>query len=152
MPAGSIAWLEAERNLWNVAISRARVHLVLVGDRAFWASRRGVGAELATIEAAADESVKDDLLLQRLYDRLSHTGAVVELAATKYGYECDALVRLEGQSKVVLLDRAALTMDAARHLRLQYQRVALLTAPDGSEPVIRLPAWKLYDRADPDMR
>ena len=31
MPAGSTAWLEAERNLWNVAISRARVHLVLVG-------------------------------------------------------------------------------------------------------------------------
>ena len=74
MPAGSVAWLEAERNLWNVAISRARVHLVLVGDRAFWAARRGVGAELATIEAATDESAKDDLLFQRLpawelYDR-----------------------------------------------------------------------------------
>jgi hypothetical protein len=152
MPAGSIAWLEAERNLWNVAISRARVHLVLVGDRAFWSARRGVGAELATIEAATDESAKDDLLLQRLYDRLSRPAAAVELDVTKYGYKCDALVHLDDRSTAVLLDRTDLTMDAARHLRLQYRRVALLAAPDGSDNAIRLPAWKLYDRADPDMR
>ena len=152
MPAGSVAWLEAERNLWNVAISRARVHLVLVGDRAFWAARRGVGAELATIEAATDESAKDDLAAPAPLHRLSRTAAIVELDVTMYGYKCDALVHLDGRSTAVLLDRTDLTMDGARHLRLQYRRVALLTAPDGSDDVIRLPAWKLYDRADPDMR
>ncbi len=146
MPAGSIAWLEADRNLWNVAISRARAHLVLVGDRTFWATRRGVGAELATIEAASDAVARDDPLLQRLHDRLSSApGAVVELDVTRHGYNCDALVHVGGQSTAVLLDRTAPTTDAARHLRLQYRRVALLMAPGESGEVVRLPAWKLYD-------
>ena len=151
MPGSSIAWLEAARNLWNVAISRARVHLVVVGNHAFWSSRRGVGAELAAIDAAVDEPAKDDLLLQRLYARLSSIpGAIVELAVSVNGYTCDALVHRDGRSTVVLLDRTALAMDAARHLRLQYRRVALLTAPDRSRDTVRVPAWRLYERADPD--
>ena len=70
MPGGSIAWLEAERNLWNVAISRARSHLIVVGNRSFWARRRGVGAELAEIDAASDLMEKGDPLLDRLYEWL----------------------------------------------------------------------------------
>ena len=47
MSAGTIAWLESARNLWNVAISRARAHLIVVGDKPFWERRDGVGADLA---------------------------------------------------------------------------------------------------------
>lgn len=153
MPSGSIAWLEAERNLWNVAISRARVHLVVVGDHDFWSARRGVGAELASIDAAVDETIKDDVLLERLFVQLSGTSsAVVDLAATMYGYVCDAVLHRDGGSSAVVLDRAALAMDPARHLRLQYRRVALLSAPDGSADAIRVPAWRLYDRPDPNRK
>ncbi|MDG4803398.1 AAA domain-containing protein [Micromonospora sp. WMMD980] len=146
MPGGSVAWLEAERNLWNVAISRARAHLIVVGDRAFWTSRQGAGAELAAVNAAADgPAADDDPLLQRLYARLSGIpGASVELAVTVHGHPCDALVKIDGDSKAVLLDRPAPTIDPARHLRLQYRRLELLTPPHNA---VRLPAWQLYDTA-----
>ncbi|MGA3564616.1 caspase, EACC1-associated type [Melissospora conviva] len=146
MPGGSIAWLEAERNLWNVAISRARAHLLIVGDRTFWANRPGIGSELATVNAGDDEAPKDDPLLQRLYNRLNRTpGTILEMTTTVHGHRCDASVHLNGQSTTILLDRSAQTTDTARHLRLQYRRAALLSAPDDSGAVIRIPAWRLYD-------
>jgi hypothetical protein len=149
MPGGSIAWLEAERNLWNVAISRARSHLIVVGNRSFWARRRGVGAALAEIGTASGATEQGDPLLDRLYEWLSRTpGAAVELAATVNGYRCDALVQLDGWLTPVLLDRGVPpNKDPAGHLRLQLRRAALLAPMDESGGVTRVAAWRLYDGA-----
>jgi len=147
MPGRSIAWLEAQRNLWNVAISRARAHLIIVGDQTFWAARGGLGADLAAAEAEpGEQSPGGDPLLQRLYERLCRPpGSTVELAAAVNGYHADALTYHDGRSTAIVLDRSANGEDPARHLRLQYQRTQLLGDPHGSREAIRLPAWRLYE-------
>ncbi|MEV6344964.1 AAA domain-containing protein [Actinoplanes sp. NPDC051851] len=147
MPTGSVAWLESERNLWNVAISRARSHLIVVGNRGFWSTRRGIGAAVAAEPAEPVKESPDDPLRDRLYDLLSRApGAAVELAATVHGHGVDALVHADGRSEAVLLDRGTPpTVDAAGHLRLQYRRMALLTSEDQPGGATRLPAWRLYD-------
>ncbi|MFL6076956.1 MAG: caspase, EACC1-associated type [Mycobacteriales bacterium] len=149
MREGSVAWLEAQRNLWNVAVSRARAHLVIVGDDTYWAAQRSVGADLvAAVNGTVGQQPGGDVLTQRLYERLSQRhGSTVELATPINGHLADATVRRDGTSTAVLLDRAApaATDDPARHLRLQYQKAALLHDPKGARNVVRLPAWTLYD-------
>lgn len=140
MPASSVAWLEGERNLWNVAISRARAHLLVVGNQQFWATRTGLGADLAAAGAPAGEEAYDPVL-QRLYDHLTGDTGAVTLGATVNGHRCDALV--DGRT-AVLLDRSTADADLARHLRLQYQRLAVLT--DDNTRAVRVPAWTLYDK------
>jgi hypothetical protein len=147
MPEGSVAWLESQRNLWNVAISRARAHLIIVGDDDYWAARRSVGGDLATaVTNPVGQQPSNDALTQRLYERLSQRdGSIVELAVPINGYLADALIRVDGTATAVLLDRADQAQDPARHLRLHYQRVGLLREPDGATTVVRVPAWMLYD-------
>ncbi|WP_341717027.1 AAA domain-containing protein [Micromonospora sp. FIMYZ51] len=149
MPASSVAWLEGERNLWNVALSRARGHLLVVGDRQFWATRRGVGADLAAVGARAAEAA-DDPVRQRLYSRLTRTVRratdTVTLDGEVNGHRCDALVSQDAGRTAVVLDRSTTDRDLARHLRVQYRRVEILT--DEQTTAVRLPAWRLYDRAD----
>jgi hypothetical protein len=149
MPNGSVAWLESQRNLWNVAISRARAHLVIVGDDTYWASRRSVGGDLTSaVTRTVGQQPPNDQLTQRLYERLSrYHGSTVELSTPINGYVADALVRANGTNTAVVLDRGASAGNPGRHLRLQYQRVALLLPRDaeGHGSAIRLPAWMLYD-------
>jgi hypothetical protein len=148
MPGPSVAWLEAQPNLWNVAISRARAHLIVVGNQSFWATRPGIGADLAASLTEPDEQPPDsDPLLQRLYEQLSQSpGAAVELAVTVNGYHADALMHLDGKSTALILDRSTTTdEDPARHLRLQYRRTELLRGPPGTCEAVRLAAWRLYE-------
>ena len=149
MSAGTIAWLESARNLWNVAISRARAHLIVIGDKPFWERRDGVGADLAAADALADEPPPSgDPLLQLLYERLSRLpGAQVELSATVNGYHADLLGHIDGTPTAVLLDRSATAGAGSpdRHLRLQLRRTELLSDPAGHRRAIRMPAWRLYD-------
>ncbi len=132
-----------------MAISRARAHLIVVGDKPFWERRDGVGADLAAADALADEPLpSSDPLLQLLHERFSRLlGSQVELSATVNGYHADLLGHVDGTSTAVLLDRSA-TIDTDspdRHLRLQLQRTELLIDPAGHRRAIRMPAWRLYD-------
>jgi hypothetical protein len=147
MPEGSVAWLEAQRNLWNVAVSRARAHLIVVGDDTYWPTRRSVGGDLANaVTNAFGQQPRSDPLTRRLYERLGQQhGSGVDLAVPTNGYVADALVSVGGTSTAVLLDRAAPAEDPARHLRQQYQRARLLSDSDGGVTAVRLPAWMLYD-------
>jgi hypothetical protein len=147
MPKGSVAWLEAQPNLWNVAISRARAHLVVVGDRTYWEGRGGIGSDLAGADGGtALDPFGDDPLVQRLYERLrEQDGIDLELATTVEGHLADAIVRQDGTSTAVLVDRAASGQDGARHLRLHYQRTALLSDHEAGRRAVRLPAWALFD-------
>ncbi|MEU5432996.1 AAA domain-containing protein [Streptomyces sp. NPDC020719] len=97
MHTGAVEWVSGQLNLWNVAITRARSHLIVVGDKELWRQRGGVGAAL--LEAAERNGVPpgggdEDVLLKRLYQTLSRTKeATVTLGETVNGYPADALVR-----------------------------------------------------------
>jgi hypothetical protein len=152
MHPGAVEWVGGQLNLWNVAITRARSHLVVVGDKELWRKRGGVGAAL--LEAAERHGVPlsggdEDVLLKRLYQVLSRTEeATVTLGETVHGHAADAVVRGVGGAvpQAVLLDRGVEEDgDAARHLRLMLHRRNLLSGGDGEAEAARWPAWRLYD-------
>ncbi|MFB7915265.1 AAA domain-containing protein [Streptomyces sp. NPDC056061] len=149
---GAAEWVGGQLNLWNVAITRARGHLIVVGDKEFWRKRGGVGAAL--LEAAERDGVPpsdrdEDVLLKRLYQNLSRSEeATVALGETVHGHAADAMVRGVGGAapQAVLLDRGMdEDGDAARHLRLMLHRRNLLGSGDGEVEAARWPAWRLYD-------
>ena len=155
MHPGAVAWVGEQLNLWNVAITRARSHLIVVGDKKLWRQRGGVGAAL--LEAAERDGVAlggggEDVLLKRLYQALSHTEeATVTLSETVHGQSADAVVRgVAGSApRAVLLDRGVDEGgDAARHLRLMLRRRGLLGGGSGDVEAERWPAWRLYDTDD----
>lgn len=149
MRSQTISWVSGQLNLWNVAITRARSHLVLVGDRDLWRKEGGVGHALAN---AAEESPEDrsngvddlDPLLMRLYGQLS-TWPNTQVLKTLDGYLADAVVLDGATTTAVLLDRGYADIDPARHLRLQYERQHLLAGADGTRRAVRIPAWRLFD-------
>ncbi|MFC3451373.1 caspase, EACC1-associated type [Amycolatopsis speibonae] len=147
MPARTRTWLGRQRNLWNVAITRARSTLVLVGDRDVW---QGIG-EIDDVLDAADAKaprrsapVLDELPL-RLYGWLSRDPAnQVELSVSRDGYHADAVVRAGADEAAILLDRgAAADASPGRHLRLEFARTRLL-----GPKARRVPAWQLLDDVD----
>lgn len=149
MRAGTVTWLERQAFLWNVAITRARAHLLVVGDRGLWTARGGIGAALAS---AADSSATsfadggDDMLLSRLYE-LTRTvpDSTTELLVPLDGYRADAVVSDGSGSTAVLLDRGAGSAELAHHLRLSMARSRLLRDPNSGREGVRLPAWRLFD-------
>lgn len=145
------SWLSGELNLWNVAITRARSHLVVVGDRDLWSKEGGIGYILIN---AAEESPEDrsngvdalDPLLMRLDARLNISSNIqVELLKTLDGYCVDAVVLNGVTTTAVLLDRGYGDIAPARHLRLQYERQRLLAEPNRTRRAERIPAWRLFD-------
>ncbi|RLV08238.1 hypothetical protein CTZ27_05270 [Streptomyces griseocarneus] len=155
MSPGAISWVDRQLNLWNVAVTRARSHLIVVGDDELWLRRGGVGAELVRAARATDDGPgrAPDALLERLYRAFStQAGAVVELGLNIHGHAADAVVRSNGTTTAVLLDRGPEEdVDAARHLRLMLRRQGLLEGggDGGKGGAVRLPAWQLYDSAAP---
>ncbi|MCC5479516.1 AAA domain-containing protein [Streptomyces sp. JA03] len=152
MHPGAVEWVAGQLNLWNVAITRARSHLVVVGDKDLWRKRRGMAAALldaADHDGAHPRDEDGDPLLKRLYQALSRqSGATVTLGESVYEHPADALVRgVEGTApRAVLLDRGPQDgVDAARHLRLMLHRRNLLGSGKEGEEATRWPAWRLYD-------
>ncbi|NDU73858.1 AAA family ATPase [Actinomadura sp. DSM 109109] len=159
MRQGTIRWVEKQTNLWNVAITRARSHLIVVGDSDLWRRRGGLGAALLAAAGTSGDTGDsgketwgngvDDSgeLIKRLYRSLSirYPDATVELGTTANGHRADVLIK-GSEHVAVLLDRGfEHDAEAARHLRLMLRRRALLdTATDGPRG-LRLPAWKLHD-------
>ncbi|MEU9057942.1 AAA domain-containing protein [Streptomyces sp. NPDC048430] len=152
MHPGAVEWVGGQLNLWNVAITRARSHLIMVGDKELWRKRGGVAAAL--LEAAEGDGVPsrdsgEDALLKRLYQALSRQpGATVTLGESVHGHPVDALVRGVGGivPRPVLLDQGVEAgADAARHLRLMLHRRNLLVGGDDETEATRWPAWRLYD-------
>ncbi|MEU1656122.1 AAA domain-containing protein [Streptomyces griseofuscus] len=152
MHPGAVEWVGGQLNLWNVAVTRARSHLIVVGDKERWRKRGGVGAallEIAERDGVPPRDSSEDALLKRLYQVLSReAGATVTLDETVHGHPADALVRGVGDTapRAVLLDRGVTEgADAARHLRLMLHRRNLLGGGDGEAEAARWPAWRLYE-------
>ncbi|MGW1836720.1 caspase, EACC1-associated type [Streptomyces sp. NPDC002067] len=151
MHPGAVQWVGGQLNLWNVAVTRARSHLIVVGDKELWRKRGGVAAallETAERNGVPSRDSNEDVLLKRLYQVLSReAGATVTLDKTLHGHPVDALV--EGGDtahRAVLLDRGIEEgADATRHLRLMLHRRNLLSSGDGGVEAARWPAWRLYE-------
>ncbi|ALG12507.1 caspase, EACC1-associated type [Kibdelosporangium phytohabitans] len=147
MPPGSRAWLANQLYLWNVAITRAKSHLIVVGHPDFWGGQTGVGRILVDAAASASRQQATDLeldpLLLRLHEQLS-SRVECRLHEVVSGHVADAVVVDPSGTSTILLDRGYEDTDPARHLRLQYERKRLLAQPD--QPARRMPAWRLFDQ------
>lgn len=147
-PPRSFDWADQQPELWNVAITRARSRLIIVGDAAVWVERGRVGGEL--LRAASSTSgptfrgAPDQPLADLLYDAMAAIpGAKVELGVFVNGHRADAVVTTPSGPRPVLLDvGTAVWNDPATHLSRMLQRRALLGGT-----ARRVPAWLLHDGA-----
>lgn len=153
MSAGALRFLDDQANLWNVAITRARAHLFVVGDRAFWIRRGGLGLRLLhQVEKGSQNPgwPHGDELRDLLYTRLATSGNVVDLGEARAGHVADAVVTaVDGTETAIVLDTGrSANDDHGRSLLLHMRRTALLESVDESRLARRLPAWRLYDESD----
>ncbi|OWA18407.1 hypothetical protein B9W68_05710 [Streptomyces sp. CS227] len=150
MRPSAVNWLSREVNLWNVAITRARSHLIVFGDRDFWSVRPGMPHALLDAAEAKDglppHGVHPEHSDEEVGDRLQYLltdeirGVLIDRNAVVDGYPYDFDVRRSSKSVRIRLDHGASTdAEAARHLRLALGRTALL--PNG----VRIPAWQVWD-------
>ncbi|MFD0304114.1 AAA domain-containing protein [Streptomyces sp. NPDC127119] len=149
MRPSAINWLCREVNLWNVAITRARSHLIVFGDRDFWSVRSGMphvlleAAEAKARQAAAntESTGQHETVGDRLQSLLTHElpGVLLDRHVTADGYAYDFDVCRGTGTAQVQLDHGALDdVEGVRHLRLALSHAALL--PNG----VRLPAWHVW--------
>ncbi|MFC9296187.1 AAA domain-containing protein [Streptomyces sp. NPDC057011] len=151
MRASAVGWLTRETNLWNVAITRARSHLIVLGDREFWSGQGGMAGALQDAAAgharldpaAAVEQEPWPLLVgDRLQKLLGDAvpGALTDRDVVRDGYRCDFELRLGDRTVPMLLDHGVPEDgNATRHVRLALTRTRLV--PGG----IRVPAWEVWD-------
>lgn len=143
VPPRCFDWIDQQPQLWNVAITRARSNLIVVGDRELWLRRGGVGAELAAAsKTAPDEHGLDEALRTRFYNHLEHDDPAVQLGVVVNGHLADA--QLSDGSAVLLDPGTANRRDPAVHLEQMLRRRRLLAGPD-TQAARRIPAWTVYE-------
>ncbi|MFJ8312843.1 MULTISPECIES: AAA domain-containing protein [unclassified Streptomyces] len=149
MSPRSVSWLCREVNLWNVAITRARAHLIVLGDAPFWSTKPGLPRVLldaatkggpgpmGTVESAPDRELAGDRFQRMLAEAVPDV--LLDRDGVADGYRYDFDVRRHDVRVPVLLDHGADEgSDSARHLRLQLLRAQLLR--DG----VRVPVWHVW--------
>ncbi|MGW6505105.1 caspase, EACC1-associated type [Nonomuraea angiospora] len=143
MPSSAIGWIERQPNLWNVAITRARSHLIVIGDTELWRQRGGIASHLIQAAEADVKRARPDDFLLRLHDRLTaNPDHTVQLDAVVHGHRVDARVEVDGQDVAVILDRGpAAHHQPGAHLHQMLRKTQLL------QPAVRVPAWRLYGDA-----
>lgn len=150
MAIRSINWIDQQLNLWNVAITRARSHLIVIGDPGVWQNRqitaRLIDAEQTHPGSRARSTDAKDPLSARFYEVQRNEGGAerVRLGATVSGYRADALIEWNDRSSTAkLLDRGyAEGLDPGLHLRLMLRRCALFRSANVAAQ--RVPAWELF--------
>ncbi|MFC4375479.1 AAA domain-containing protein [Nocardia halotolerans] len=153
MRKGSINWVDSQLNLWNVAITRARSNLIVVGDRNLWSQRRLGGVLLRHVGDGTGDGLDSppfDRLQRRLQRALGHNNARFAVSETVSGYRCDALVHTEdGRRTALVIDRGPSDpADSARHVRLMLGRREVLQDFDLGIAGVRVPGWKLFATRD----
>ena len=152
MAPGGRGFFDRDENLWNVAITRAKAMMLVIGDRAFWERHGALGGKLAAridavLEQASSWRHSDDIR-DVLYDRLTRIGAEdLQLGVSAGGYALDARLGLGGGAPVgLILDLGDVTEpDAGRILRRQVRRAELIAAADARLATVRrLPGWLLH--------
>jgi hypothetical protein len=142
---GTVAWLEGERNLINVAVSRAREHLVVFGNREEL-RRLGATTLLALAEATERRGPMQDAAWSeatvRLHAALVAHGIPATLGGTDEGYSL-AITLSGGVDRVdVEIDEFPDGDPRGRAQRQRATRDANLRELGWT--VIRVPAWQAY--------
>ncbi|GAA3341833.1 hypothetical protein GCM10020358_34670 [Amorphoplanes nipponensis] len=138
-------WLVNQTTLWNVAITRARSQLFIVGDRSWWSAQRGLLAALATPSApAADNDDVDPRPVDKLIPGLRDAGLTFCWGTPLPGYPVDLTLSLGDKTLAVLVDDPEGDPDG-RPLRRVLGRLDIIAAVT---EVRRVPAWRCL--AEPD--
>lgn len=138
-------WLVHQTNLWNVAITRARSQLVVVGDHEWWASQQGLLAELARGSAngqtgtTAPRSAADNL-----HAALRHSGLRVERDVMLAGRRYDIMTGAPAATLALVVDDPEGDADG-RGLR---KVLAWIDLAATAVTVRRVPVWRCYTEPD----
>ncbi|MCM0639520.1 AAA domain-containing protein [Cellulomonas wangsupingiae] len=156
--AGTLRWVEEQRNLVNVAVSRARRALVVVADAASIASspvptlhalvalaRAGAGADDMAHEIHGRPDLHSDAE-RRLFSALRRAGCTPRLKEVVEGYELDLTLDTPHGPLDVEVDGAHHQDVRGRQRRQDLARDAVLQALGWQ--VIRVPAWRALAEAD----
>lgn len=139
IPDRTRGWLVHQTNLWNVAITRARSQLVVIGDRSWWSGQRELLTALASIREVADAPLDSATgAADRLHRALRDAGLTVRRNVTVAGRAVDLMVRRDDVALAVAVDDPA-GDPAGRELR---KMLAQLDIIGGAAPVHRVPAWR----------
>ncbi|SCG69497.1 caspase, EACC1-associated type [Micromonospora zamorensis] len=139
IPDRTRGWLVHQTNLWNVAITRARSQLVVIGDRSWWSGQRGLLTALASIRKVADAPLDSATgAADQLHRALRGAGLAVRRDVAVAGRAVDLVVRRDDVELAVAVDDPA-GDPAGRELR---KVLAQLDIIGGSTPVQRVPAWR----------
>jgi len=131
-------WLVHQTNLWNVAITRARSQLVVVGDRSWWSGQHGLLAALAGNGAQMTEFDTPGTAADRLHRALREAGVSVRRDTVVGGYLVDLVVTVGTRDLAVVVDDPAGDPDG-RALRKVLARLGIIA---GAAEVRRVPAWR----------
>jgi hypothetical protein len=132
-------WLVNQTNLWNVAITRGKAHLIIVGDQSWWAAQRGM---LAGIAVGGQEDGSGDSRPTPAADALHAAAMAAGLAVRRDvllgGHRYDLVLAGQAGQLAVLVDDPLGDPDG-RSLRTVLARLDL--ASRGCT-VRRVPAWR----------
>jgi len=149
----SLSWLIGTPNLFNVAVSRARSYLLVVGDFGFCAETEGLLGDLADyvknlevdrrVGAAGLRGDLDSLAEERLYREL----VKLEIEATPkrevFHYKCDFVVEGESVAVNVECDGRHHLTECGRKRRQDIARDRLIESK--GYDVVRVPAWRCLE-------
>jgi AAA domain len=143
---GTVAWLEGERNLINVAVSRARRHLVVFGSRKEL-RRLGASTLLALAEAAERRGQLPDPTwseaTHRLHMALLAHGIPVTLGAVDEGYPL-AITLIGRDDRRVDVEIDELPDGDPRGRAQRQARTRDRHLMELGWTVVRVPAWRAY--------
>lgn len=139
-------WLIGETNLWNVAITRARSQLVVVGDRSWWSGQRGLLAALAVGDVPPREASRTTTqrAADRLHAALRASGLKIRRDAAVAGRTFELLVAGPAATTAVLVDNPA-GDPSGRGLR---KVLSVVDIGAGDAEVVRAPLWRCLAAPD----
>ena len=137
-------WALRQQNLWNVAVTRARSRLYVVGDRAYWADQGGLLSDFADGSVEPVDKSSGDAR-SRLFEALVDRGAEPRVCQSIGGYVCDLLVSGAAGERAVIVDRAgvgtSMSLGPGRTLQRTLDHATLFEKVSGLRTV-RVPAWR----------
>lgn len=141
-PSGQ--WALRQQNLWNVAVTRARSRLYVVGDRAYWSQQGGLLSDFAGGSTEPVDKSSGDAR-SRLFEALVEQGMEPKVSQSVGGYVCDLLVSGAAGGTAVIIDRAGggatISLTPGRTLQRTLDQVDLFEKVSGLR-TIRVPAWR----------
>jgi very-short-patch-repair endonuclease len=156
LDARSLSWLTGSPNLFNVAVTRAKSYLLVVGDWHYCSEMSGPLGELAkyardvTVQRRVEKETASGQLHspaeRLLFEAMLRAGFEVTPKSIVQGYECDFVIKggalavnveCDGRHHYTAVGRQRL-QDRARDELIRHQGLK----------VVRIPAWQCLSNPD----